>query len=62
MKKDAESLPFVKRIILPSCRLVGYLHTLERKNDTWIVRDDQEYENREITDDEFVELFNNRDV
>jgi hypothetical protein len=62
LKKDAENIPFVKRVVLPNCRLVGYLHTLESKDNTWIVHDDHDYEDREVSDEEFAELFNNRKI
>lgn len=62
VKRVAESLPFVRRIVLPNCYLVGHLHTLELKNDNWIVHDEHEYGDGEITDEEFTELFNNRTV
>jgi len=60
VKKSYESAPFVRKIILPNCRLVGHLHILEIKDDIWRVHDEHEYEEKEITDEEFVELFNNR--
>jgi hypothetical protein len=56
IKKQAESLPFVKQVFLPRCALVGPLHRLERDGDRWRVNDNHDYEDREITDDEFREL------
>jgi hypothetical protein len=60
VRRAAEQEPFVKRIILPSCRSVGYLHTLEHTSGSWLVHDDHDYEDREISDEEFILLFNNR--
>lgn len=60
IKKESENDPFVKEIILPNCNLVGHLHTLESSLKGWVVHDDHEYENKEITDQEFAELIKNR--
>ena len=60
VRKDAESLPFVREIVLPNCVLVGYLHAIEFNNDKWAVQDDHRYESTEITDDEFRTLVNGR--
>ncbi len=60
IKKDYEQKPFVKRIILPNCAKVGPYHTLEMSTNGWIVKDDHEYEDKELTDDKFAEIFNNR--
>jgi len=60
IKKESENDPFVKEIILPNCYLVGHLHTLESSPKGWIVHDDHEYENKEITDQEFAELLKSR--
>lgn len=54
--KAAESLPFVRRIVLQNCRLVGPRHTLAFEDGRWIVKDDHAYEDREVSDDEFREL------
>lgn len=48
LKRDSEDIPFVKRVVIPNCRLVGYLHTLELKGNTWIVHDAHDYEEREV--------------
>ena len=62
IKKSYENVPFVEKILLPNCRLVGHLHTLEYKNNSWIVHDSFKYEERDISDEEYAELFNNRKV
>jgi len=58
IKKDYEEIPFVKRIILPNCKKVGLHHKLEMGVNGWIVRDDFEYEEKQISDKEFVKMFN----
>ncbi len=59
IKKEAESNPFVKAVYLPNCVLVGPHHTLESQltaaGVTWIVHD-EEYEQKEISDEEFAAL------
>lgn len=60
VKCDYINNPFVKKIVLPNCQLVGFMHLLEHKNNKWIVIDDYEYEDRNVTDDEFRDLYNNR--
>ena len=60
IKKDYESHPFVKKVVLPNCHLVGFMHLLEVKNNQWIVIDNYPYEDREVSDMEFRDLFNNR--
>jgi len=61
IKKSAEEIPFVQRIVLPNCRLVGHLHKLEHTHGgNWIVHDEHNYDDREITDEEFTELWNSR--
>ena len=60
VKRSQETVPFVQRIILPSCRLVGPLHTLEYKRNAWLVQDEHTYDDREVTDEEFAAMFTNR--
>jgi hypothetical protein len=57
LKKEVEDLPFIKAIYIPNCDLVGPYHRLEN-DDRFIFRpvDDYEYEDREITDEEFRSL------
>ncbi|MFC5467420.1 hypothetical protein ACFPPD_01735 [Cohnella suwonensis] len=60
VKKEAEEWPFVKKVIIPNCVLVGYLHKLEHDGSWFKVVDDHEYDDREVTDDEFKELLASR--
>lgn len=60
LKKEAEGQPFIRRVYLPSCALVGPRHTLLSKEDgSWTAQDENAYEDREVTDEEFVTLFKN---
>ena len=57
---NTEASPFVRRVFLPNCLLVGPLHTV---NDIGpdlriTVCDDHRYEDREISDEEFCRLRN----
>lgn len=56
IKREAESWPFIKRIVLPNCQLVGPYHRLENGKNGWVVVDEHAYEERDITDEEFVGL------
>lgn len=61
IKKESESLPFIKEIVLPNCQKVGHLHLLETGPQGWIVKDDHDYAEIEISDKRFRELINNRE-
>lgn len=58
VKKSYETDPFVRLVYLPNCALVGPRHRLavtpERR---WIVEDDFPYQQHEITDEEFVAMY-----
>jgi len=57
LKKEAEEWPFVKKFIIPNCMYVGYKHRFENNGSGWFnVIDNNDYEDKEITDDEFREL------
>jgi hypothetical protein len=56
IKKDFEDIPFIKKVYLPNCNLVGPMHRLEFENHQWIVHDDYTYEDIEISDKQFSEL------
>lgn len=60
IKKDLEADPFVKLVYLPKALPVGPEHYLENGADGgWLVHDQDGYEDEEISDSEFVELFEN---
>jgi len=55
IKRDWESKPFIQRIYLPNCILLGPKHKVESVM-PWRIRDEEHYEDREISDDEFCRL------
>jgi len=55
IKKTWESKPFIEKVYLPNCLLVGPKHKIEAMLPQVLVRD-FEYEAREITDEEFSDL------
>jgi hypothetical protein len=57
IKRECEEAPFIKVVYLPSCRLVGPRHTLDMSPNRWLPRDEYEYEDKMITDEEFIRLF-----
>ena len=62
MRKSFEENPFVKVVYLLNCRLVGPLYLIEYQQENWIVRDDRPYEEKSITDEEFVVMANARSL
>jgi hypothetical protein len=56
IKKNWESNPFIREVYLPRCRLVGPKHRIEELAPEVVANDDVQYEDREITDEEFREL------
>lgn len=65
IKKEAEEWPFVQKIYIESgnCALVGPHHRLEIKQDgagnlLWLIHDEHQYEDVEVSDQEFAELYN----
>jgi hypothetical protein len=56
IKKEKESDPFIRRIYLPCCALVGPNHNLVYDRGMWKVQDDDPYENKEISDEEYIAL------
>jgi hypothetical protein len=64
IKKAAEVEPFVRTVYLPNCVLVGPNHRLEPQftpaGTNWIVNDDHDYPNQEISDEQFAQVFNAR--
>lgn len=68
IKKDAENMPFIKNIYLqtPNCVLVGPYHKVDimlgNDGHKFVVTDDHQYKSSEISDEEFVELYERRDT
>lgn len=58
IKKDWESNPFVKTVYLPNCLLVGPKNKVEQMIPKMVINDNFDYEDRDITDEEFVSLRN----
>lgn len=60
IKKESEQIPLVREFYIPSALFVGYKHTVPELGKIF---DNELYENREISDDEFIKLrteFNNK--
>jgi hypothetical protein len=56
IRKAAEAQPFVRRVYIPNCLLVGPRHTISAVGSRFEVSDAHDYEDREITDEEFRDL------
>lgn len=57
IKKDAEKIPFVKEFYLPSSVYVGFKHRIKSsEGGVSYVEDSFLYENKEISDEEFIEM------
>lgn len=56
IKKEFENHPFIKLVYLSNCNLVGFKHRLEYNGKWFDVLDDNKYEDREISDEEFIKL------
>jgi hypothetical protein len=57
LRNDVVSEPFIREIYLPNCVLVGPHHRMDRDGDQWKVIDTYPYDDRAVTDEEFVELY-----
>ena len=58
LSKAAESQPFIRRVYIPNSVLVGPWHTVARLGDDRLVVEDRyPYDDREVSDEEFRELF-----
>ncbi len=55
LRREYENHPFVKTIYLPNCHLVGPDHRLEFRDGEFVVLDRDDYEQIEISDDEYRE-------
>lgn len=58
IKQSWEEKPFIKKIYLPNCALVGPKHMIESIMPKVIINDRFEYENIQISDEEFCKLRN----
>jgi len=56
IKKDWEEKPFVKHIFIPNSLLVGSKHKIESIVPEYVINDQFDYEDKDITDEEFSEL------
>lgn len=56
VRKKMESNPFVREFILPNCHKVGYKNYICGKYPNWTLKDDFQYEEKEIIDEEFCKL------
>ncbi len=57
IRKEAESLPFVRVFYLPASVLVGPRHALRADRFPFEAHDPHPYDDREITDEEFIALY-----
>jgi hypothetical protein len=60
LKKAVENNPFVRTVYIPNCVSVGPYHKLEHSASGLIVHDDFAYEDREISDEEFARMYNDK--
>lgn len=58
IKKSWESNPFIQKVYLPNCLAVGPRHQVKALVPQIVVKDSFQYEEREVTDEEFSELRN----
>lgn len=57
LRKEYESIPFVREFYIPSAILVGYKHTIANTpGPKFVVQDSNEYPDTDISDAEFVRL------
>lgn len=60
IKKEWEDRPLIKHIFIPNSALVGPRHRVESMIPRIMINDSFEYEDREISDDEFIDFRKNR--
>lgn len=58
IKQTWESKPFIKKIYLPNCAFVGPKHRIDALMPKVVINDRFEYENRQISDEDFCTLRN----
>ena len=59
IKKECEELPFIKEFYIPSAILLGPYHRIDTNDNTHRFYDKEIYEDREISDEEFIYLLKN---
>ena len=59
IKKGWEEKPLVRHIFIPNSLFVGYKHKIESLVPQIVVNDQFEYEDKEISDEEYYELRKN---
>ena len=58
VQKAFEKNPFVAQVVLPNCALVGPAHDIQKNvHGHWIAVDTATYPDRNVTDNEYIELF-----
>ena len=57
VRKSFESSPFVKRVIVPNCRLVGPDHEVLPTTQGQLFIRDQSPDGPDVADDEFIRLY-----
>ena len=58
VRRASEELPFVKRVVLPNCKLVGFDHDLRRRPDGgWDVIDETAESGEELSDEDYIKAF-----
>lgn len=61
IKAEWETNPFVREFYLPICPSVGIYYSLNHSSRGWELFDFKDYDERIISDDEFCQLYNERD-
>ena len=58
LKKEVENMPVIQEFLIPKSWHVGFMHQLESDPSSGAIRvvDESDYEDREVSDDEFREL------
>jgi len=56
LKKELESKPFFKKYYIPNSKLVSPYHKLDIVEHQFVISDEEETEDREISDSEFIKL------
>ena len=60
IKKESENHPFIQLVYIPNCVRVGYKHELVNNGKWFDIVDDHKYEDKEIDDENFLELRKNQ--